>query len=51
MSNDKPVSLEMNIRGLGQSATLAINEQSRELQLQGRTIYRFGLGKCFAFNN
>jgi aspartate aminotransferase len=33
------------VRGLNPSATLAINEYSAELQDQGRTIYRMGLGQ------
>ena len=42
MSRD---SLNPSVRGLGQSATLAINQRSRQLQGQGRTIYKFGLGQ------
>ncbi|TNF31812.1 MAG: aminotransferase class I/II-fold pyridoxal phosphate-dependent enzyme [Deltaproteobacteria bacterium] len=38
-------SLNLNLRGLPQSATLAINARSRELQQQGRRVYRFGLGQ------
>jgi len=45
MSIDKPVSLNLNIRGLSQSATLAINDLSRKLKSQGRTIYHLGLGQ------
>jgi aspartate aminotransferase len=41
----KQVSLNLNVRGLGHSATLAINDRSRMLQLQGRTVYRLGLGQ------
>jgi len=41
----KHVSLNLNVRGLHQSATLAINERCRELQRQGRPIYRLGLGQ------
>jgi len=37
--------LNANVRGLGQSATLAINQQSRELAQQGRDIFRLGLGQ------
>lgn len=40
-----PVHLNLNVRGLGPSATLAINEHSAELQRQGRDIYRLGLGQ------
>jgi aspartate aminotransferase len=45
MSLRKQVSLNLNIRGLGQSATIAINDRSRALQQQGRTVYRLGLGQ------
>lgn len=41
----KVVSLNLNIRGLGQSPTIAINETSKELQKQGKTVYRLGLGQ------
>lgn len=37
--------LNMNVRGLGMSATVAINELSAELIRQGRTISRLGLGQ------
>ncbi|MGD9163917.1 MAG: pyridoxal phosphate-dependent aminotransferase, partial [Chromatiales bacterium] len=37
--------LNLNVRGLHLSATLAINEYSAALQDQGRTIYRMGLGQ------
>lgn len=45
MSLHKRVSLNLNIRGLGQSATLAINELSKQLENEGRTVYRMGLGQ------
>lgn len=45
MNSQKPVSLSMNVRGMGPSATLAINERCRELRRQGRTIYNMGLGQ------
>lgn len=38
-------SLNLNVRGLARSATLAINERCNELQLEGRTVYRLGLGQ------
>ncbi|MEW6412880.1 MAG: aminotransferase class I/II-fold pyridoxal phosphate-dependent enzyme [Candidatus Zixiibacteriota bacterium] len=41
----KRVSLNLDVRGLKQSATLAINDRSRELQSEGRTVYRLGLGQ------
>ncbi|MEX0928661.1 MAG: aminotransferase class I/II-fold pyridoxal phosphate-dependent enzyme [Balneolales bacterium] len=37
--------LNLNIRGLPLSATLAINERCYELQQKGRTIYKLGLGQ------
>ncbi len=45
MNAQKPVSLNLNVRGLGESATLAINERSRLLRERGRTVYRLGLGQ------
>lgn len=33
------------LEGLGESATLAINDKSKELIAQGKTVYRFGLGQ------
>jgi aspartate aminotransferase len=40
-----PQHLNLNVRGLGPSATLAINEQSFALQRAGRQVYRLGLGQ------
>ncbi|HKQ49001.1 MAG TPA: aminotransferase class I/II-fold pyridoxal phosphate-dependent enzyme [Phycisphaerae bacterium] len=45
MDADKPVSLNLNVRGMGQSATLAIKDKCRELRRRGRMIYDFGLGQ------
>lgn len=42
---DSPHSLNLNLRGLGASATVAINERSNELIAAGRTIYKLGLGQ------
>lgn len=39
------VDLNLNIRDLKKSATLAINEQSQRLQKEGKTIYRLGFGQ------
>src|SRR5918996_3953828 len=39
------VSLNPNVRGLGHSATLAINERCNTLQREGRKVYKFGLGQ------
>lgn len=43
--NYKNISLNLNIRGLGQSATLAINEKCNELIRSGKKIYKLGLGQ------
>jgi len=45
MNIDKQVSLNLDIRGLEQSATIAINDRSKQLQRDGRKIYRLGLGQ------
>ena len=39
------VNLNLNVRGLTLSTTLAINELSAELIAQGRDIFKFGLGQ------
>ena len=39
------VNLNLNVRGLNQSATLVINERSNELIKQGKTVYKLGLGQ------
>ena len=39
------VQLNLNVRGMAVSATLAINERSAELARAGRPVYRFGLGQ------
>jgi len=39
------VYLNLNVRGMGPSATLAINERSRRLQDEGHQVYRLGLGQ------
>ena len=38
-------SLNLNVRGLGQSATLAINERSNVLRREGHRVYKLGLGQ------
>jgi aspartate aminotransferase len=43
--NHKHVSLNLNVRGMSVSATLAINERCRALQEEGRYVYRLGLGQ------
>jgi aspartate aminotransferase len=45
MNLQKHVSLNINIRGIGQSPTLAINEKVKLLQSQGQKVYNFGLGQ------
>ncbi len=37
--------LNLNVRGLSQSATLAINERSAARQREGKRVYRLGLGQ------
>lgn len=47
-SKEQPVPdihLNLNVRGLSESATLAINERSRRLQHEGRDVYLLGLGQ------
>ena len=39
------VSLNMNVRGLEKSPTIAINERSQLLKKEGKTVYRLGLGQ------
>ena len=44
--NDDPdIHLNLNVRGLPVSATLDINERSRQLINQGQKIFKFGLGQ------
>lgn len=45
MRDDKHVSLNINVRGLGESETLRINERCDELRAEGRRIYDLGLGQ------
>ena len=45
MGKQNPIHLNLNVRGLAPSATLAINEKSAELQSMGMTVYRLGLGQ------
>lgn len=44
-ANFHNINLNLNVRGLPQSATLAINEKSNELKKQGRKVFRLGLGQ------
>lgn len=45
MHIDKQVSLNLDIRGLSQSATIEINDRSKSMQIEGRMVYRLGLGQ------
>ena len=45
MTKPPPKSINLNVRGMKASATVAINELSDELRRQGRTIYKLGLGQ------
>jgi aspartate aminotransferase len=39
------VQLNLNVRGVPRSATLAINERCAEMEDQGRSVFRMGLGQ------
>ncbi|MBR9977019.1 MAG: aminotransferase class I/II-fold pyridoxal phosphate-dependent enzyme [Bacteroidetes bacterium] len=43
--NGRNISLNMNVRGLKPSATLAINEHSNALLREGKIIFKLGLGQ------
>jgi len=45
MSRQNAIHLNLNVRGLAPSATLAINEKSQELIASGKPVYRLGLGQ------
>jgi len=45
MNVRKHISLNLSVRGLEQSATLAINEKCKDLRRNGRKIYNLGLGQ------
>nr|NQU90568.1 aminotransferase class I/II-fold pyridoxal phosphate-dependent enzyme [Bacteroidota bacterium] len=40
-----PVSLNLNVRGMRISATIAINEKSNQLIKEGREVFKMGLGQ------
>lgn len=40
-----PISLDLRIRGMGHSATTAINEHSNQLRAEGREVFKLGLGQ------
>ncbi|HEB96041.1 MAG TPA: aminotransferase class I/II-fold pyridoxal phosphate-dependent enzyme, partial [Sedimenticola thiotaurini] len=39
------INLNLNVRGLSQSATLAINERCARMHREGKDVYRLGLGQ------
>ena len=45
LNNQEHVSLNLNVRGLKKSATIAINDLSNDLIRRGRSIFRLGLGQ------
>lgn len=48
MDSERPfheIHLNLNVRGLKQSATLLINEYSNQLIREGKTVYKLGLGQ------
>ena len=45
MAKQNAIHLNLNVRGLATSATLAINEKSEEIIAQGKPVFRLGLGQ------
>jgi len=45
LKNNHQISLNLNVRGLRQSATLAIKDRCRELRSRGEQVFDFGLGQ------
>lgn len=45
MNIREKVSLNMDVRGLEQSATLVINDRSKKLAAEGRKVFKLGLGQ------
>jgi aspartate aminotransferase len=45
LNHQQHVSLNLSVRGLTESATLAINNQSNRLIREGKYVYRLGLGQ------
>ena len=39
------VNLNLNVRGMRQSATVAINDRSNQLRVEGREVFKLGLGQ------
>jgi aspartate aminotransferase len=44
-NNQPDINLNLNVRGIPQSATLAINEKSEQLRREGKKVYKLGLGQ------
>jgi aspartate aminotransferase len=44
-NNSPDVYLNLNVRGLTESATLAINEKSKNMEREGKHVYLLGLGQ------
>jgi aspartate aminotransferase len=44
-NNSPDINLNLNVRGLPLSATLAINEKCNKLKKEGRQVYKLGLGQ------
>lgn len=44
-NNAQNIHLNLNVRGLAQSATLEINERSNKLRKEGKQVYKLGLGQ------
>ena len=44
-NNQPDVNLNLNVRGIPQSATLEINEKSEQLKREGKKVYKLGLGQ------
>lgn len=42
--NARNISLNLNVRGLAPSATLAINARCNELMREGKRVFKLGLG-------
>lgn len=45
MKNKRNISLNLNIRGVNQSPTLAVNELSKKLNANGKKVFPMGLGQ------
>ncbi|MBI5501157.1 MAG: aminotransferase class I/II-fold pyridoxal phosphate-dependent enzyme [Deltaproteobacteria bacterium] len=45
MNAREPVSLDLRVRGIGESPTLAINQRCAELRRKGVRVHRLGLGQ------